>query len=161
MTARILVVEDDAVKLRSIVQFLKAVVADATIFETESLYAGLKVAEQERIDVVILDMTLPNYSQSAAESGGSIYDLGGLEFVNQLYEEDLVVPVIVVTQYERFGDEELRREDIDAMLRKSYGKNYLGFVFYQSSVTGWQEQLAALLVGVPAISLRARGRSGG
>jgi CheY-like chemotaxis protein len=151
MSVVVLVVEDDEVKRNTLVQFIEDSVHDVEVRIARSLQSGLRSVEALQPSLILLDMTLPNYDQTADESGGMIHDLGGLEFVRQLDRDEIVVPVIVVTQYETFGDEGLTLGEINERLRKDYEVGYLGLVLYQSALSSWQREILELAENVPSL----------
>jgi hypothetical protein len=60
---------------------------------------------------------------------------------------NLNIPVIVVTQFETFGDppEMKRLDDLDAELKAQYGHIYRGAVYYHAAIQGWRQDLLRLL----------------
>jgi CheY-like chemotaxis protein len=139
-----LIVEDDENKRLQLKQFLEDLRPSATCRIARSLQSGIRALKETSPDVVILDMTLPNFDTGPDEPGGQIYPLGGREFLEQMARFDIMVPVIVVTQFETFGkgSRQLNIETLDHQLRRDFGDVYKGTVYYHAAIHGWKEQLA-------------------
>lgn len=149
---KILLVEDDENKRSAIEGFFQTRMPDAVLEETKSLRAGVRKARSTKYDLVILDMTLPNYDPSPDEpGGGTIHSFGGREFLKQMDRFSIRTPVIVVTQFERFGKPPATTnlEDLDMSLRKEFADTYCGAVYYHAAIVGWQQELTALIDTIP------------
>lgn len=137
---RVLVVEDDDDKLSKVVEFIQAqfgMIREVKI--AKSLQSGLIALLEEEFDLVILDMTLPNFDRNVTEDGGRTHAFGGREILRQMRRNRIATPTIVTTQFDRFGEEndfttldELKRE-----LEDSFA-NYLGTVQYRENVDEWK-----------------------
>jgi hypothetical protein len=94
--------------------------------------------------LVLLDMTLPNYDADFDEPGGQTHIFGGREFLRQMDRFDIVIPVIVVTQFETDkGTTEIGLNELDAELRAEHGTVYKGSIYYHAAIHGWEELLEA------------------
>ena len=146
---RFLIVEDDEPKRLQLRAFLRSRYEDCTVVEARSLTSGLQAAalQEEQPDVVLLDMTLPNYDVSAHEPGGSTHGFGGKEFLIELPRYGKRMPVIVVTQFKKFGKapNELTIDDLRRDLPKVNPTSYRGIVSYDIGVRDWQDDLAVLI----------------
>ncbi len=151
---RILVVEDDENKRAQLSQFLHRSFPTAHGAEARSLQSGLRLVRQNPPDLVLLDMTLPNYDAGFDEPGGQTHIFGGREFLRQMDRFDIVVPVIVVTQFETFGKEphEIGLAELDSQLQSDHSSVYKGSVYYHAAIHGWEEQLEALIKNVLGLS---------
>ncbi len=144
---KLLLIEDDENKTVQLTRFVHEVYADATLTPTCSLQAGVRRIRQEPFDLVLLDMTLPNYDAGPDEPGGGMtHSFGGREFLKQMDRFDIDTPVIVVTQFETFGKppQALDLPELDAQLRQEHGRVYMGSVYYSASIHGWRETLKKL-----------------
>ncbi len=79
-----------------------------------------------------------------------MHPLGGREFLRQMDRFDLKVPVIVVTQFERFGKgpEAMDLRDLDRVLQRDHPSVYRGLVYYHAAIHGWKEELKSLIIKV-------------
>jgi CheY-like chemotaxis protein len=143
MQMKILIVEDDENKRGQLKQFLEQKWPGNDVKLARSLQSGVRSLRQETPDLVILDMTLPNFDTGPDEPGGQIHPLGGRELLEQMLRFEIVVPVIVVTQFETFGkgSRQMNLATLDRQLRREYGGIYRGAVYYHAAIHGWKEEL--------------------
>ena len=91
-------------------------------------------------------MSLPTFDVGIGESGGRPQVFGGAEIFRYLNRKNIQLATIVVTQFERFGKGDTEK-DIDTLrseLKVSFGSNFAGLVYYDT--TGdWKESLNNLL----------------
>jgi CheY-like chemotaxis protein len=140
---RILLVEDDENKWTQVSAFVRLTVPDIELQIARSLQSGLLAVRTNPPDLVLLDMTIPNYDVGPDEPGGQIHPLGGRKFLAQMDRFDIEVPVVVVTQFETFGKDRdmMKLTDLDIDLRKRYGAIYRGTVYYNAAIEDWKESL--------------------
>jgi len=143
---KILLIEDDDEKLRDIVEFLEDLHTFGEIVTAKSLHTGKESALAGDIDVILLDMTMRNFERSPSEEGGRPHAFAGREILRLMRRERAKTPVIVVTQFDRFGDEDDFRTlgDLKAELADRFG-NYVGTVHYRANVDTWRGELQQLL----------------
>jgi CheY-like chemotaxis protein len=144
----ILIVEDDENKRVQLSNFLQLIIPDESILLCRSLQSGVKKIRQELFDLIILDMTLPQYDLSPDEPSDDTHIFGGQEFLAQMERFDVLTPVVVFTQFEVFGKppNELNLESLDLKLRGEYPNVYKGVVYYHSSINSWKQELKDKLV---------------
>ena len=140
---KILVVEDDENKRLQLDHFLRRSFPQARMIEARSLQSGLRMIRHDPPALVLLDMTLPNYDADFDEPGGQTHIFGGREFLRQMDRFDISIPVIVITQFETFGEgtSEIGLSELDAELRAEHGTIYKGSIYYHAAIHGWEEQL--------------------
>ncbi len=145
---KILIVEDDEAKRVQLIAFLKGLNISADLRLARSLQSGLRLLKEERPDLIVLDMTLPNYDAGPDESGGEHHPLGGRQFMSQMDRFDMGVPVVVVTQFETFGKgpELMNLADLDKRLKREFPSIYLGSVYYHAAIHGWKQDLERLVL---------------
>jgi CheY-like chemotaxis protein len=143
----ILVIEDDGNKLTQLCGFLKESFQDVEIRTARSLQGGIKQVRASIPDLVVLDMTLPNFDATPDDAGGQTHNFGGKEFLKQLDRFDIKVPVVVVTQFITFGrgSQTIELGDLDKELKASFSPNYTGSVYYHASIHRWKEELQRLI----------------
>lgn len=145
---KILIVEDDENKGSQLRQFLAELLPDAAFSTSRSLQGGVKQIRAHRFDLVILDMTLPNYDTGPEEpGGGTTHSFGGREFLRQMDQFDINAPVIVVTQFETFGKSphDMDLSELDKELMAEHSPTYRGSVYYHAAIHGWQDQLKKMI----------------
>lgn len=142
----VLIVEDDENKGEQLTTFLRNHFAVGELHIARSLQSGLKRIKAQRPDIILLDMTLPNYDTSPEEPGGTTHLLGCRECVRQMERFDLAIPTIVVTQFETFGNPpDMGLDQLDAELKVNYHKIYYGAVYYHASINDWKIHLTRLI----------------
>jgi len=142
---KFLIVEDDENKGVQVSNFLISVFPSAELRLERSLHSGLRRIRQELPDIVLLDMTLPNYDIGPDEPGGDPKIFGGREFLDQMDRFNLKAPVIVITQYETFGRPPKSLPQLDEELRAEYPSVYRGAVYYHASLHEWKEALKGII----------------
>jgi CheY-like chemotaxis protein len=141
---KVLVIEDDENKRNQILRFINERFPLATLTAAESFQSGLKLIITEQFDLVLLDMTLPTFDPGIDEDGGRPRAYAGREILRQMDRRRIETPVVVVTQFDRFGEgaDALTLQELDARLRQAHPRTYHGAIYYSSSIEGWNEELA-------------------
>ncbi len=144
---RLLVIEDDDDKRRTVVSCLATIVPGAEIAEARSLRSGLVAILKNEAEAVVLDMSMPTYDVGVDEYGGTPQAFAGRDLLRHMTQRDIVVPAIVVTQYETFGQgaDAVTLEQLDAQLREEHA-SYVGTVYYNSASEAWKHDLAELIL---------------
>ncbi|MBJ2211424.1 MULTISPECIES: response regulator [Pseudomonas] len=139
----ILVVEDDENKRIQLLRFLEGVIPKEVVVFERSLQSGVRKIRSETFDLVILDMTLPQYDLSPDEPSDDTHIFGGQEFLAQMDRFDVLTPVLVFTQFEVFGKppNEMDLASLNRRLEIEYPLIYKGFVYYHASINAWKEEL--------------------
>ncbi|MDM7646955.1 response regulator [Leuconostoc falkenbergense] len=145
---KILVIEDDMNKLQNINKVLSE--KNHKITECYSYNSGLKAIIANYYDLLVLDMSLPTFDIKSSENGGRPKPFAGKEILRQLGRRQIKLKVIVVTQFEMFGDSQspISLETLNNELREKYSSNYIGTVYYESSEKRWENQFLDILNGI-------------
>jgi CheY-like chemotaxis protein len=145
--SKVLIVEDDPHKRQQLERFFSSRASAADVKVAVSLIGGLRALRAHNPDVVVLDMTLPNHDPEEDGHIGSMLAFGGEEFMRQARRLRSSAKVVVVTQFETFGDEENAKErhELEADLARSFPEIFEGMVYYHASLSGWADELDALL----------------
>ncbi|MEN6622826.1 MAG: hypothetical protein ABFD50_14905, partial [Smithella sp.] len=130
-------------KSKQLEAFVHEKVPDAFIVVAKSYNSGLREVLVSHHDIVLLDMTLPNYDIGINEEGGRPQQYGGRLILQQMQRRSITTPVIIVTQFDVFGTEpdRLTLDELDKQLRTDHPSIYLGAVYYNAAVEGWKNQL--------------------
>lgn len=142
-----LIVEDDENKSSQILQFMAERFPHATLRTARSLQSSIRQLLEKPPDLVLLDMTLPDYDTGPDEPGGHLHPLGGSEFLSQMERFERIIPVIVVTQFETFGKgaQAMNVGALERLLQKEHPRVYRGLVYYHAAVQGWRQRLDLLV----------------
>lgn len=144
----ILVVEDDENKRNQLTEFLNSEFPSAALQTAHSLQSGLRAIICGGVDLVLLDMTMPTFDIGENEDGGRPQAYAGREILRQMERREINIPVIVVTQFDRFGEgnDILGIEELDEQLFKEHRGMYGGAVYYDVTLGGWKEKLADKII---------------
>jgi CheY-like chemotaxis protein len=140
---KILLVEDDDIKSGHISKFLSNKIPELIIDNAKSYQSALKKIVSSNYDLIILDMTLPTFDISADESGGRPQAYAGREILRQMDRRNINVPVIVVTQFDKFGEgkDSMTLKQLESQLRLSHPSNYICAIYYSSTIDDWKNEL--------------------
>lgn len=140
---KVLIVEDDSNKLTRVREFVQLQLPDSDVLERRSYQSGLKCIIDSRPQVILLDMAMPTYDVTLSEKGGRPRPFAGRDILVQMKRRHLAGCVIVVTQYETFGEGADQRSlaQLDVQLRLEFSGLYCGAVFYHAAETDWRVQL--------------------
>ena len=91
-------------------------------------------------------MTMPSFDITIDEDGGRPQAYGGRELLRHMAENEVSVPAIVVTQFEKFGEgvDSLTLEQLDSLLRREH-EQYHGTVYYNAASDDWKDQLVNII----------------
>ncbi|PPD10303.1 MAG: response regulator [Methylocystis sp.] len=139
---RILIVEDDEDKRGKIVVLVTKHFAEFEIIEARSFQSGLRAVEEDNPDLVILDMTMRNFDKSPTEDGGRPHPFAGREILRQMKRERKMIPTIIITQFEEFGDDQnkVTLPQLTSELEQRF-PNYRGTIEYRHHIDAWQSEL--------------------
>ncbi len=150
MSIRIMIVEDDDNKRRQITHVIADAFPLASIRTARSYQGGLRAIVGGDIDVVLLDMSMPSFDVTTEDDGGRSQAFAGREILRQMERRKIAVPVIVVTQFDRFGegDDILTLSELDAQLEQSHSRNYRGAIYYDVAVDVWKHELVQAIEAI-------------
>jgi CheY-like chemotaxis protein len=145
---RILVVEDDDNKRTQLVDLISDSLPEVEICIARSFQSGLRSIIDGEIDLILLDMTMTTFDVSVDEDGGRPQAYAGREILRQMERREIVTPVVVVTQFDKFGagSEELTLEELNEQLHEEHARIYRGAVYYNTSFTGWKRELINMIL---------------
>lgn len=148
---RILVVEDDARKGDAIVALLKSILGEAEIDLARSYQSGMRSIVECMPDLLILDMSLPNYDAAPGQRSGKPRPLGGFEIMRKLRRSGIQTRSIVLTQLDHFGDggQEYDFDDLTAKCRAEFPDTFLGSIYYAQSSSDWMGRLVEIVTALP------------
>lgn len=156
---RILLVEDDENKRVQLLRFLNEELREGDVQTARSLHSALRAIIERNVDLVLLDMTMAMFDQSIEEDGGRTHAYAGREVLRQMKRRDITIPVVMVTQFDRFGDgpDDLTVGQLDAELANDYPDIYRGAVYYNAGLSGWRAELRGAIAKVDHGLMAKRG----
>ena len=140
---KILLVEDDDGKREALLNQIEISAPEASVTEANSLISALKEIKLSAFDVIVLDITLPYRDISPTQPPGDMHKLGGQEVMQQMKRFGLSAPVIVVSQFDTFGDEPDVKtfEQLIAELAHNFPELFRTGIYYHASLSDWNEHL--------------------
>ncbi|QZN79735.1 hypothetical protein K5K93_14105 [Stenotrophomonas sp. DR822] len=150
---KILLIEDDADKSVEIRDFVVGLSQNIQVDEARSFNSALKAICNRNVayDVVLLDMSMPNFDVGAGEpSGGAQENFAGRDLLMQMKMRQRMMPTIIVTMFDGFGEGQSRVsiEDLASEMAQSFPTFYLGHVYYSQTEDAWKTNLTKLLEGI-------------
>jgi CheY-like chemotaxis protein len=139
---RILIVEDNHLKLEKLKDFLEEEFNGVELEERTSYNSASKeiALNHDKYDLILLDMSMQTYDISNEESGGEPEPLAGKNILKQIYLREIPTKVLVVTMYENFVDG-TKITQLDSELKYDYPDNYCGFIFFSHNNLEWATEL--------------------
>lgn len=143
---KILFIEDHPLKQAQITKFVSEKFAGCEIETKNSYISGLKelIKNHSIYDVLLLDISMPNYDISSEDSGGDWMPLAGKKILKEMYLRDIQTKAIVITMHGSF-DDGTNITELDNDLGKEFPENYIGYVYYSQINEDWKEKLCQLL----------------
>lgn len=150
---RILIIEDDQNKIKILSNFLVEIMQKVDIIKRFSYQSGLKEIVKGGYDVIFLDMSMPTFDITPHETGGSPRPFAGKEILKQMERRKIDIPVIVVTQFERFGEgtSTITITELIDELNKLHKDIYMGTVYYNAALNNWKDDISGLLQNINSI----------
>lgn len=146
---KILLVEDDEHKMNDIISYIDTLRKNIIVETARSVESGVQAAVDKQYNLVLLDMTIPNFDITEKSDGGKSYKNGGEIIVKELLDEDVTFRCAVITQYETFNNETI--DQISQRIRQLCGEDYLGYVKYSTNTESWRQGLKELIEHVENI----------
>lgn len=146
---RILFIEDHPLKQAQINKFVSEQFLGCDIQSKNSYISGLRelIKNYKEYDVLLLDISMPNYDISSEDSGGDWMPLAGKNILKEMFLRDIPTKAIVITMHGSF-DDGTRITELDSELQKEFPDNYIGYVYYSQINEDWKEKLLQLLNSV-------------
>lgn len=136
---RILIIEDNRSKLEAIKKFFNCYYPGSKLHDALSYTAGLRRVYDESWDLIILDMSLPVYDMNPQDSGGDKKPVAGKEIMKRMRHRNKVIPTIVVTQFDTFGENGITIDSLNSEFSDSMSDIWKGTVNYSNA--SWASEL--------------------
>lgn len=143
---KVLFIEDHPYKQGQVLEFLNETYSSMVVTTKSSYNSGLKelVLNSSHYDLVLLDISMPNYDITSEESGGDFIPLAGKLILKEMYLREIPTKAIVVTMHGSFEDG-TKMIDLDNMLKSEFKDNYIGYVYFSAITNEWKNQLGKLI----------------
>ena len=146
---KILLVEDDKHKMNDIIAYLDSIKKKIEVDTAYSVESGVQSAVDKVYDLILLDMTIPNFDITEQSDGGKSYKNGGEIVVKELLDEEICFRCAIITQYETFNNETI--DQISQRISRLCLDNYFGYVKYSTDNDAWKNKLKELIEHVETI----------
>jgi len=142
---KILFIEDHPLKQAQINKFISEKFFDFKVEVKNSYISGLKelIRNHENYDILLLDISMPNYDISSEDSGGDWMPLAGKKILKEMFLRDIPTKAIVITMHGSF-DDGTKITELDKELQDEFAENYIGYVYYSQINEDWMEKLSKL-----------------
>jgi CheY-like chemotaxis protein len=144
-------IEDSTPKAERITEFLERQFPALDVHTFGSYHSGLVAITELLPGIVLLDMTLPSFDRSVGSREGRLRPLGGYDLMRKLKLRNWMLPIIVVSQLEEFGDGQ-ERVTFDEVMRQcaaEFPGLFIGGVYFgQGANSAWQPELERLIRSV-------------
>ena len=139
----ILIIDDDLNKRERIIEFIKSEYECINIVQKKSYQSALKEIFSQAYDMVLLDMTMPTFDIDIGEAGGRIRVFAGKEVMRKMIRRKYLFPVVIITQFERFGDDknEILFDALKEELSSSYPEVFRDMIYYNAASSSWHDIL--------------------
>ena len=141
-----LVIEDDINKARALVDYINESMPSVEVVCVHSYKNGIKEILSTAYSFVLLDMSMPTFDVVPGETGGKPSPLAGKDILYRMKIRNVMIPTIVVTQYDSF--EGVPLDKLAGSLNEQFADSFVGYVYYNSAVDEWKARLRGLIEGV-------------
>lgn len=150
---KILLIEDDYEKAQRISEFVLSEFEGSNVDIARSFNSGLRalIANASRIDIVLLDMSMPSFDVSPEEpTGGSPESFAGEDLLAQMRLRGLHIPTVISTMFDSFGEGSNRMSlsQLTKRLETKFSPFYRGCVYYNAAQSGWQVALKKIMAEI-------------
>lgn len=143
---KILFIEDHPYKLGQVLNFLNEKYFGTKVVVRNSYNSGLRelILNSSYYDLLLLDISMPNYDISAEENGGDFLPLAGKLILKEMYLREISTKAIVVTMHGSFEDG-TKLAELDNIFKSEFFDNYVGHVYFSAVSSDWKNQLEVLI----------------
>ncbi len=142
-----LVVEDSPIKGRAVLDLLSTVPSIDAVLMERSYQGALRQIQAAVPDIIILDMTLPNFDVEPGIRTGKPRPMGGYDILRKLHRKSIKTAVIILTQYESFdhGAKTLLLSELDQKCRNEFPLIYRDAIYFSPTNMKWADELIEAL----------------
>lgn len=137
---KVWLIEDDGFKRDKIRTALLDLFPVVDISEARSAKSAFNLLAEGPPDLVLLDMSLPTFDIGRFETGGRPQGFGGVEVLREMDRRGVTAPVVVITQYEVFGEEKMGLAELARQLMLDHAGTFKGIVYYEAATEQWKSR---------------------
>jgi CheY-like chemotaxis protein len=145
---RVLIIEDSDYKIDHLCELLAEVLPDASVTVARAFRTAIVRLAELQPDLVLLDMSLPTFEAGPREAGGRTRPFGGREILREMDAVGVAARVIVVTQFDSFGEgrRSVSRDQLMQELKSEFPELIAGGVYYNGADSRWRDALKGILL---------------
>jgi DNA-binding NarL/FixJ family response regulator len=144
-----LIIEDSDYKVEGLSDLISELDMFSEFRIAKSFQSGVRELDLFRPDTVLLDMTLPTSEKTGGQTDGRNRLYGGREILAEMEFLDVRANVIIVTQFDHFGEPpdviDLNTLINRLMIRFPF---VVGGVYYSNLNSLWRDELRSLLLEI-------------
>lgn len=136
---KIAIIDDSSYKIEGLSALIKANWPTIEVVVARSFQTGMSLLEKERPEIILMDMSLPNFEKPSGRLEGRNRLFGGRELMEEIDFLGLNSRVVVITQFEEFpdGNKTMNVDELFSRIKSAYPTLFAGGVFYSSIDTRW------------------------
>lgn len=144
---KVLIIEDTDYKVDALSTAVTVALPKARIECARAFHTGIEKIREFKPHIVLLDMTLPTFESKTGELDGRTRLYGGREILAEIDFTGLKPKVIIVTQFDRFGEppNSIEFPALLKQLSKAFPDLISGGVYYSNVTNRWRRDLNSLL----------------
>ncbi len=144
---KVLIIEDTDYKIEGLSRVVSEALPKARVESARAFHTGIDKLRAFKPDIVLLDMTLPTFETKTGELDGRTRLYGGKEVLAEMEFAGVKSKVIIVTQFDRFGEppDVIEFPALLKQLSKSFPDLIAGGVYFSNVTTRWRSDLLGLL----------------
>lgn len=137
----ILIVEDTESKLNNIIDLVEDMEFSYSI--AKSYQSAYQMIANQTFDWIILDMTLPE----SDEVKSPLITLAGLDLIEQMDFDELCIPTVILTGYDRFGryDDFVGLKELRNELNEDFPNIVKEVIYYNGYSEDWKTTIKLIL----------------
>jgi DNA-binding NarL/FixJ family response regulator len=143
----VLIIDDSDYKIKSLKALLAELDFISDVFVAKSFHSGIRALAEIKPQLVLLDMTLPTSERADGRLEGRTRIYGGREILMEMEEDRIDAKVIVVTQFDHFGEppNSIDLKTLLTELHDQYPTLFVGGVYYSNVDARWRDNLRETL----------------
>ncbi|MGR5131172.1 hypothetical protein [Vibrio alfacsensis] len=146
---KILLAEDQVDKYQDIHDVISSRFPNVDILHTVSYSGTTKKIKSENFDIVILDMSMPNFDPKQGQKP-SLKALAGKDIMTMMKYRGFNYPTIIVTQFDIFGrhSDAISIDTLTNDLMTDFPDIFSGCVFYNMQSNLWENELISTMESI-------------
>lgn len=149
MSENILLVEDDEIKANEIVEFIKILLDKQISFSRKASWQSAiqEIVKNTTYSLILLDMSMPRFELEIGDVYEEFESFAGLDVLKEMKRRKIVIPTIVITAFDEFGEEnKISFNELRNILKDEFKEYCLGITYFKSGSSKWKEDLRKIIL---------------